>query len=106
MKFAYFNDRFELRVGDIVYVEGKLEDFLGQGVDVTHNFRIKIPEYKRIIGKVDMSVSGNLHMAGSHFVVFTPNAIPFEKVLNRPVYLAYVFLAFALFPSTFPYWGK
>ena len=81
MKFSYFNDRFELRVGDIVYVEGKLEDLRGQGVDVTHNFRIKISEYKRIIGKVDTSVSGNLHMAGSNFVVFTPNAIPFEKVL-------------------------
>lgn len=97
MKFAYFNDRFELRVGDIVYVEGKLEDLRGQGVDVTHNFRIKVSEYKRIIGKVDTSVSSNLHMAGSHFVVFTPNAIPFEKVLNRPVYLAYVFLTLPYF---------
>ncbi len=81
-KLAYFNDRFDLQVGDIVYVEGKLEGLRGQVVDVAHNFKIKVSEYKRVIGKADTVVSGTLHMAGSHFVAFEPGIIPFEKVLT------------------------
>lgn len=81
-KLAYFNDRFDLHVGDIVYVEGKLEGLRGQVVDVTHNFKIRVSEYKRVISKADTAVSGVLHMAGSHFVAFEPDVIPFEKVLS------------------------
>lgn len=81
-KLAYFNDRFDLQVRDIVYVEGKLEGLRGQVVDVAHNFKIKVSEYKRVIGKADTAVSGTLHMTGSHFVTFEPDIIPFEKVLT------------------------
>ena len=81
-KLAYFNDRFDLHIGDIVYVEGKLEGLRGQVVDVAHNFKIKVSEYKRVIGKADTAVSGTLHMAGSHFVAFEPEVIPYEKVLT------------------------
>lgn len=81
-KLAYFNDRFDLHVGDIVYVEGKLEGLRGHVADVTHNFKIRVSEYKRVIGKADTAVSGTLHMAGSHFVAFEPGIIPFEKVLT------------------------
>ena len=81
-KLAYFNDRFDLHVGDIVYVEGKLEGLRGQVVDVAHNFKIKVSEYKRVIGKADTAVTGTLHMAGSHFVAFAPEVIPYEKILT------------------------
>ena len=81
-KLAYFNDLFDLHIRDIVYVEGKLEGLRGQVVDVAHNFKIKVSEYKRVIGKADTAVSGTLHMAGSHFVAFEPGIIPFEKVLT------------------------
>lgn len=81
-KLAYFNDRFDLYVGDTVYVEGKLEGLRGRVVDVALNFKIKVSEYKRVIGKADTVVSGTLHMAGSHFVAFSPDVIPFEKVLT------------------------
>ena len=81
-KLAYFNDLFDLHIGDILYVEGKLEGLRGQVMDVTYNFKIKVSEYKRVIGKADTVVSGTLHMAGSHFVAFEPIIIPFEKVLT------------------------
>ena len=41
-KLAYFNDLFDLHIGDIVYVEGKLEGLRGQVMDVAHNFKIKV----------------------------------------------------------------
>ena len=81
-RLAYFNDLFDLHVGDIVYVEGKLEGLRGEVVEVTHDFKIKVSEYKRVIGKADTAVMGTLYMAGSHFVAFSPDVIPFEKVLT------------------------
>lgn len=80
--YAYYNDAFDLRKGDIVYVEGKLEGLRGRVVDITYNFKIKLSEYKRAIGVADTRVSGELHMAGSHFLAFDADTIPYEKVLT------------------------
>jgi hypothetical protein len=38
---SYFNDEFELEVGDLVYVDGKLEGKRGRIIDITYNFHIK-----------------------------------------------------------------
>lgn len=77
---AYYNDRFDLRRGDLVYVEGKLEGKRGRVVDVNHNFKIKLSDYKRVIALVDTTVNGELFMAGSHFVTFDAAALPVSKV--------------------------
>ncbi len=77
---AYYNDLFDLRRGDIVFVDGKLEGLRGRVVDVNYNFKIKISEYKRVIAVADTEVHGQFHMAGSHFVTFDPAALPGSKV--------------------------
>ncbi len=77
---AYYNDLFDLRRGDIVFVDGKLEGLRGRVVDVNYNFKIKISEYKRVIAVADTEVHGQFHMAGSHFVTFDPAALPVSKV--------------------------
>lgn len=79
---AYYNDTFDLHRGDIVYVDGKLEGLRGRVVDVSYTFKIKLSDYKRVIGKAETDVQGNFHLAGSHFVSFDPTAIPFEKVIT------------------------
>lgn len=79
---AYYNDAFDLHRGDIVYVDGKLEGLRGRVVDVSYTFKIKLSDYKRVIGKADTNVNGNFHMAGSHLVSFDPTAMPFEKVIT------------------------
>ena len=79
---AYYNDRFDLQVGDFVYVDGKLEGQRGRVTDVSYNFKIKLSDYKRVIALVDTTVTGRFHYAGSHFVTFDRDAIPFEKVVN------------------------
>ncbi len=79
---AYYNDLFDLRCGDIVFVDGKLEGLRGRVVDVNYNFKIKISEYKRIIAVADTEVHGQFHMAGSHFVTFDPDALPSSKVAS------------------------
>lgn len=77
---AYYNDQFDLRVGDMVYVDGKLEGTCGRVVEVSYNFRIRLSDYKRVISLVDTEVHGQFFNAGSHYVTFDPTALPAEKV--------------------------
>ena len=79
---AYYNDQFDLHIGDFVYVDGKLEGQRGRVTDVSYNFKIKLSDYKRVIALVDTSVKGQFHYAGSHFVTFDRNVIPASKVVN------------------------
>lgn len=76
MPLTYFNDLFDLTIGDRVYVDGKLEGQLGHVVDVSYNFKIKISDYKKVIAVVDTTVHGKFYMAGSHFVTFEPATLP------------------------------
>ena len=77
---TYFNDQFDLKQGDFVFVDGKLENERGIVRSISKNFKIKVADYKRVIGVADTNVSGQLHMAGSHFVSFDPAVIPYEKI--------------------------
>lgn len=80
MALSYYNDQFDLKPGDFVYVDGKLEGQLGRVTDVSYNFKIKLSDYKRVIAVVNTKVSGQFFMAGSHFVSFEPGCIPKEQI--------------------------
>lgn len=82
MTLAYYNDRFDLHLGDMVYVDGKLEGMRGRVIEVNYNFKIKVSDYKRVIAVVDNSVHGQFFMAGSHFVTFDRAALPPGKVVS------------------------
>lgn len=81
MTLAYYNDRFDLHRGDMVYVEGKLEGMRGCVVDVNYNFKIKVSDYRRVIARVDTDVHGQFFLAGSHFLTFDRAALPGSRVL-------------------------
>ena len=81
-KLAYYNDRFNLHSGDLVFVEGKLEGIRGRVVEVNYNFKIKVSDYKRVISVADTNVKGQLNMAGSHLVTFDATALPRSKVVT------------------------
>ena len=49
MALTYYNDQFDLKPGDQVYVDGKMEGLLGQVMEVNYNFKIKISDYKKVI---------------------------------------------------------
>ena len=61
---SYFNDQFDLHVGDIVYVDGKLEGLQGRVTAVNYSFKIKLSDYKRVIAVADTHISGELRWAG------------------------------------------
>lgn len=76
---TYYNDKFDLRRGDIVYVDGKLEGLRGFVTEISYNFRIKLSEYKHVIAKADTAVRGKFYAAGSHFMTFDADTLPYEK---------------------------
>ena len=78
--FAYYNDRFDLHVGDIVFVEGKLEGVQGTVTEVSRSFKIKLSDYKRVISVADTTVKGELFFGGSHLIAFDKSVISYEKV--------------------------
>jgi len=79
---SYYNDRFDLQVGDFVYVEGKLAGQRGRVMEVNYNFKIRLSDYKRVIALADTKVKGKFYFAGSHFVTFDREVIPPEKVIT------------------------
>ena len=82
MSLAYYNDRFDLHRGDLVYVDGQLEGVLGCVSEVNYSFKIKVSDYKRVIAVVDTEVHGQFFMAGSHFVTFDRKALPQSQAIT------------------------
>lgn len=79
---SYYNDMFDLKRGDIVYVDGKLEGLRGRVTNVNYTFKIKLCDYKRVIGVADTNVIGEFHLAGSHFITTDGGALPFEQIIT------------------------
>lgn len=78
--YSYYNCDFDLKVGDLVYVDGKLEGLRGRVTDLNYNFKIDLSFYKRVIAVVDTNVNGEVFMADSHVVTFDRNALNPQKL--------------------------
>lgn len=78
----YINDRFDLHVGDLVYVDGKLEGIQGTVVAVGKEPMYQLSAYKKVVDKVDPRVEGQLFLAGSHAVAFDPSVLPYDRLLR------------------------
>ncbi len=79
---TYYNDEFDLKVGDIVFVEGKCEGERGRVTDVSYSFKIKLSDYKRVIAVADTEVCGELSMLKEHLVSFDRDVMPYSKVYS------------------------
>lgn len=78
--YSYYNDRFDLHEGDVVYVSGKLAGLPGRVAAVDYNFRIRLADYERVIGVADRNVRGTFYALGAHLVTLEPNVLPFRQV--------------------------
>lgn len=78
---TYYNNLFDLHVGDLVYVDGKLEGKRGKVIDVSYTFKIKLSDYKRVIAKIDTDISGEFCYVGDELFSFDKNTVPFGKIL-------------------------
>lgn len=80
--FTYFNDNFDLKKGDIVFVDGKFEGIRGLVTKVSYNFKIKLSDYKKVIAVADTTISGKFFFANSHMISFNKSTIPYSKVIT------------------------
>lgn len=78
--YSYYNDRFDLHEGDVVYVSGKLAGLLGHVAAVDYNFRIRLADYERVIGVADRNVRGTFYVFGSHMLTLDHGALPYAQV--------------------------
>ncbi len=79
---SYYNDQFDLKPGDIVFVEGKYEDVAGRVEKVTTDFKIKIEDYKKVVSVADTKVRGSFRQAGGHLITFGRTTLPYPQVLS------------------------
>ena len=75
----YFNDRFDLKPGDAVFVDGRFAGQLGRVVSVSRHFKIRPEDYKRVIGLADTRVSGRFCRVDSYLVTFDRRALPYGR---------------------------
>ena len=78
--YSYYNDRFDLHAGDVVYVSGKLAGLLGRVAAVDYNFRIRLADYEHVIGAADRNVRGTFYVFGSHMLTLDHGALPYAQV--------------------------
>ena len=72
---TYYNDQFDLRPGDLVYVSGKLEGKIGKVESVSTKFRIRKSDYEKVIRKLDTAIRGDFAPADGFMVSGDPAAI-------------------------------
>ncbi len=78
----YYNSQFDLRPGDLVYVEGKMAGHLGQVTDLRPGPDVQPQGCQPILARVDTAVHGQFFLAGTHAVTFDPQILPGAKAAS------------------------
>ena len=73
--YTYYNDRFDLRPDDMVFVSGKLSDRPGIVESVNYKFKINLADYERVIARPDVKMSGTYFPVMDKMVSYDPNAV-------------------------------
>ena len=72
---TYYNDQFDLKPGDRVFVTGKLEGEVGIVESVTTKFRIKISEYQKVISLAQTPLHGTYSPKGNMMRSYDPESL-------------------------------
>ena len=73
--FTYYNDKFDLEVGDHVFVSGKLAGKLGVVEKVTTKFKINLADYQRVISKASGTIHGTYESVMDKMVSYDRDAL-------------------------------
>lgn len=72
---TYYNDQFDLKPGDRVFVTGKLEGEIGIVESVTTKFRIRISDYQRVIAVAQTPIHGTYSSTGDMMLSYDSEAL-------------------------------
>lgn len=81
-EYPYYNDKFNLKAGNNVYVDGKLYGKLGVVSDVTTKFKINRTIYKDVISKLDFNISGKFKNCQDYMLTKGNSIITKEQLLT------------------------
>ena len=74
--FPYYNDLFDLKVGDIVFVAGKLAGKMGVVKSVTTKFKVDLSYYKKVIARPAFHLNGSFAPIAGMMVSCDPGTSP------------------------------
>ena len=74
-ELTYFNDRFDLKEGDRVFVSGKLAGQIGVVISVTTKFRIKRSDYECVIAPAQTPIHGTYRPVADKMLSYDGNAL-------------------------------
>lgn len=77
---TYYNDRFDLQVGDLVFVSGSYAGVLGRVMRVTYQFRVYPSQYERVLSVADTRVRGSFVRFGDYFFSKEADVLPYGQV--------------------------
>ena len=86
--YAYYNDRFDLREGDLVFVSGKLAGICGVVESVNYKFKINLANYERVIAQPEVRLSGTYLPIMDKMVSYDADAVSpdtFRSWVKAPV---------------------
>lgn len=80
--YSYFNDQFDLKAGDLVYVSGCLKGTLGYVESVNYKFKINLADYERVIAHPVIEIHGRYHQIMDMLVSYDTEAIKPDQIRN------------------------
>ena len=57
--YPYYNDSFDLKEGDVVFVSGKMAGQLGMVTSVTTRFKVDLSYYQKVVSRPELRLSGS-----------------------------------------------
>lgn len=84
---SYYNDRFNLKKGDIVFVGDEGNFFRGRVEQVTADFNVDKEYFDRVVGRAVTEVRGSFSQAESYLLTFDRDVLPYRQFLTwmKPV---------------------
>ena len=78
-QLTYYNDRFDLKAGDRIFVSGKFAREAGTVDTVTTKFRIRLSDYEKVLAVAETPVSGTYRPVLDKMVSTGPDALSPEE---------------------------
>ncbi len=78
-EYPYYNDMFNLKEGDVVYVDGKLAGIPGRVTEVTTKFKVSLDFYKRVIAKLNLEFHGEFKKKSCFMMCENPKVLTIEQ---------------------------
>lgn len=79
-QYPYYNDKFDLKENDVVFVDGKLFGKPGRVVSVTDKFKISLEYYKKVLSVLDLNFHGSFKKELWYMINEGDTDLSFEQV--------------------------